>query len=139
MGIKGWFLGGRDELGWADLHRPLIGAIAALAHYANRGSTAFPPEVEVEIRVEAGSADVVRSFLHSPEFDRQVEAGLANRCAMAPKIVRSPSGLPQNQLSTMNEWFRARIAASIVDTCVTFEGLFWQLPGPEVWLKSTGW
>jgi hypothetical protein len=54
-----------------------------------------------------------------------------NFCAMAPLTVSVPSGLPQ---SAMKEWFRARIAASIVID-----------PGPPLLVqlspvpKVTGW
>ncbi len=59
-----------------------------------------------------------------------------NFCAIAPFTVSVPRSFPQYQLSTMNEWLRARMAASI-----------WMFPGPPLLLQSvslllqlfTGW
>src|SRR5687768_8247424 len=78
--IKSWLLGGNDELGWDDLLRRVVEAIAEVARYGTRGRPTFPPEVEVRIVVGEGSVDVIRAFVEKPDFDRQVRAGVANRC-----------------------------------------------------------
>ena len=85
--VKGWFLGGSDELGWDDLIRRATDAIVELARYGTRGRVTFPPEVEVRIVVAEGSVDVIRGFVEKPDFDRQVRAAAANRCDCEPSAL----------------------------------------------------
>lgn len=72
--------GGSGELGWDDLVRRVVDAIAALRRFGPCGETAFPPDVIVRITVPEGNVAIVQSFLDRPELDREVAAGLANRC-----------------------------------------------------------
>lgn len=79
--------GGGDELGWDDLVRRVVEAIAGLRRYGPRGESAFPDAVVVHLAVpDAGSA-VVKGFLDRPELDREVVAGVANRCDVAADAV----------------------------------------------------
>lgn len=76
--------GGSGELGWDDLIRRIVEAIAGLHRFGPRGEPAFPPDVVVRITVPEGSAAVVQSFLERRDLDREVAAGLANRCDASP-------------------------------------------------------
>jgi hypothetical protein len=84
----GWFSdllrGGRSELGWDDLVRGVVDAIASLRRYGPRGEAAFPPDVLVRIAVPEGGAAIIQGFLERPDLDREVAAGLANRCDASP-------------------------------------------------------
>jgi hypothetical protein len=84
----GWFSdllrGGRSELGWDDLVRGVVDAIASLRRYGPRGEAAFPPDVLVRIAVPEGGAAIIQGFLDRPDLDREVAAGLANRCDASP-------------------------------------------------------
>jgi hypothetical protein len=77
--LPDWLRGGSDELGWDDLIRRVTEAIAPLAAYAARGQVIFPAEVVVRITTDEGRVGLVREFLEKPEFDREVDAALANR------------------------------------------------------------
>ncbi len=83
-----WFAdflrGGSDELGWDDLVRRSVQAIAKLARYGERGRVAFPTDVTVRIEVGEGSVGVVQSFVDDPDLDREVGAALANECDCTP-------------------------------------------------------
>jgi hypothetical protein len=83
----GWLRGGDDELGWDDLVRRIVEAVAVLAHRAERGRVAFPQEVAVRIVVAEGSLAVLEGFLGKPELDREVEARLANRFDCDPSAL----------------------------------------------------
>lgn len=72
--------GGQRELGWDDLVRHIVDAIASLHRHGPQGEAAFPPDVVVRITVLEGGEAIVRGFLDRPELDRAVAAGLANRC-----------------------------------------------------------
>lgn len=85
--LGGLLRGGDDELGWDDLVRRVVEAVAALAHRADRGRVAFPAEVAVRIVVAEGSLAVLEGFLAKPELDREVEARLANRFDCAPSAL----------------------------------------------------
>ncbi len=85
--LGGWLRGGDDELGWDDLVRRIVEAIALLGHYAERGRVAFPSEVAVRVVVAEGSLEVVKGFIERPELDRQVEKALANRCDCDPSAL----------------------------------------------------
>ncbi len=76
--------GGGDEVGWDDLVRRAIDALAAAAHYGARGQVVFPAEVTVRITVPERSLDVVRGFVERPELDQEIGAGVANRCDVDP-------------------------------------------------------
>lgn len=80
----GWFSdlwrGGRSELDWDDLVRGIVEAVASARRYGPRGEVAFPPAVVVRITVTEGGVAIVQGFLDRPELDREVTAGLANRC-----------------------------------------------------------
>lgn len=78
--LKGMLRGGGDELGWDDLIRRVVDAVAALRRYGPKGEVAFPDEVNVRITVAEGSVGVVQGFIERPELDREVAAALANRC-----------------------------------------------------------
>jgi hypothetical protein len=86
-GPMGWLShllrGGSGELGWDDLIRRIVDSLAALRQYGPRGEAAFPADAVVRITVPEGSAAVVQGFLDRPELDREVAAGLANRCDVA--------------------------------------------------------
>ena len=60
--------GGGDELGWDDLVRRIVDAIAALRHYGPRGEVAFPDDVIVRITVPEGTTAVVQGFIDRPEL-----------------------------------------------------------------------
>jgi len=62
----------------------MVEAIASLRRYGPRGETAFPPDVVVHITVPEGGSAIVRSFLDRPDLDREIVAGLANRCDASP-------------------------------------------------------
>jgi len=79
--------GGGDELGWDDLVRRIVDAIAALRHYGPRGEVAFPDDVIVRITVPEGTTAVVQGFIDRPELDREVVAAVANRCDVAADAV----------------------------------------------------
>ena len=80
----GWFSGllrgGDDELGWDDLIRGTVDAIAKLRTYGQKGESVFPESVIVRITVPEGAAAVVQGFVDKPELDREVGAALANKC-----------------------------------------------------------
>lgn len=76
--LAGWLLGGSDELGWDDLVRRTVEAIRKLAHHAERGRVAFPPDVTVRIETGPASVEVIRGFVDKPDFDQSVGAALAN-------------------------------------------------------------
>jgi hypothetical protein len=75
--------GGHHELGWDDLVRRIVEAIASLRRHGPRGEVAFPPDVVVRITVLEGSDAIVQRFLDRPDLDREVAAALANRCDTA--------------------------------------------------------
>lgn len=72
--------GGDDELGWDDLIRRTVDAVAKLRTYGPRGESVFPEDVIVRITVGEGGAAIVQGFIDKPELDREVAAALANRC-----------------------------------------------------------
>ena len=78
--LKGMLRGGGDELGWDDLIRRVVDAVAALRRYGPKGEVAFPDEVNVRITVAEGSVGIVQGFIDRPELDREVGAALANKC-----------------------------------------------------------
>jgi hypothetical protein len=82
--LTNWLRGGSHELGWDDLIRQIVDAVAALARYAERGQIAFPAEVIVHIVVGEGGVEPVREFVARPELDREVGKALANRCDCEP-------------------------------------------------------
>jgi len=75
--------GGDDELGWDDLIRRTVDAVAKLRTYGPRGESVFPEDVIVRITVGEGGAAIVQGFIDKPELDREVAAALANRCDLA--------------------------------------------------------
>jgi hypothetical protein len=75
--------GGSGELGWDDLVRQIVDALAGLRRYGPRGEAAFPADAVVRITVPEGHAGAVQGFLDRPELDREVAAALANRCDVA--------------------------------------------------------
>ncbi len=75
--------GGEGELGWDDLLRRIVDAIAPLRRFGPRGEHAFPPAVIVRITVPESGAAIVQGFLARPDLDREVGAALANRCDTA--------------------------------------------------------
>jgi hypothetical protein len=72
--------GGDDELGWDDLIRRTVDAVAKLRTYGPRGENVFPEDVIVRITVVEGAAAIVQGFIERPELDREVAAALANKC-----------------------------------------------------------
>lgn len=84
MGPMGWLTGlrrGRDEeIGWDDLVTRVVDALAPRAHYGARGAVVFAAAVHVTVAVPERSLAVARGFVDDPRFDREVGAGLANRC-----------------------------------------------------------
>lgn len=84
MSQMGWLSdllrGGDDELGWDDLVRRTVEAIARLRTYGPKGESVFPEDVIVRITVPEGGAAVVQGFIDRPELDREVGAALANKC-----------------------------------------------------------
>lgn len=85
--LRRWLSGGSDEVGWDDLVRRVVRAIAPLGRYAQRGRRAFPPDVAVEIEVDGGDLEIVRGFLEDPQFDAEVGASLANVCDCEPSTL----------------------------------------------------
>ncbi len=81
--LKGMLSGGGGELGWDDLVRQVVEAIAALRRYGPRGEVAFPEEVVVRITVAGDGVTVIQGFIDRPELDREVSAALANKCDVA--------------------------------------------------------
>lgn len=81
--------GGGDELGWDDLIRRIVDAIAPLAAYGRKGDVTFPEAVIVRITVEEGRRSVIQGFLDKPELDREVGAALANKCDVQPQALPS--------------------------------------------------
>lgn len=79
--------GGGDELGWDDLIRRIVEAIAPLKVYGPKGEPTFPDEVVVRITVAEGSRAVIQGFIDKPELDREVGAALANKCDVAPQLL----------------------------------------------------
>lgn len=72
--------GGDDELGWDDLIRRTVEAIAKLRTYGPKGESVFPEDVIVRITVPERGAAVVQGFVDRPDLDREVGAALANKC-----------------------------------------------------------
>jgi hypothetical protein len=91
--LSNLFRGGHDELGWDDLIRRIVDAVAALGRFGERGTVAFTQVVAVTISVAPGSGEVVRGFVQKPELDREVGNALANRCDC------DPSDLPFREYS----------------------------------------
>jgi hypothetical protein len=81
--LKGMFSGGGDELGWDDLVKRAVDAIASLRRFGPKGEIAFPDEVIVRITVAEGSVHVIQGFVDRPDLDRDVGAALANKCDVA--------------------------------------------------------
>lgn len=79
--------GGSGELGWDDLVRRIVDAISGLRRYGPLGEPTFPPEVIVRITVPGSGVAVVQRFLDRPELDREVAAGVANRCDAHPEAL----------------------------------------------------
>ncbi len=75
--------GGADELGWDDLIRRIVDEVVRLKRFGARGEVVFPVDVVVRITVGEGSVATVQEFVDRPELDREVGAGLANRCDVA--------------------------------------------------------
>lgn len=80
MGWLSKLRGGGDELGWDDLVRRIVDAIAALRQYGPRGEVAFPDDIVVRITVPESTLAVVQGFIDRPALDREVVAAVANRC-----------------------------------------------------------
>jgi hypothetical protein len=78
--LKGLLRGGDDELGWDDVVRRTVEAVARLRTYGQRGETVFPEDVVVRITVTEGGAAIVQGFVDRPDLDREVGAALANKC-----------------------------------------------------------
>jgi hypothetical protein len=72
--------GGGDELGWDDLIRRIVEAIAPLKVYGPKGEPTFPDDVVVRITVAESAQSIIQGFIDKPELDREVGAALANRC-----------------------------------------------------------
>lgn len=72
--------GGADELGWDDLIRRIVDAVAVMKRFGARGEVVLPADVIVRIEVAGGGLDVIQGFVDRPELDREVAAALANRC-----------------------------------------------------------
>lgn len=81
--LKDVLRGGSDELGWDDLVRRIVDAVAPLRSYGPKGEVAFPDGVVVRITVPDEGLGVTKSFLDKPELDREVGAALANKCDVA--------------------------------------------------------
>ncbi|HEY0985908.1 MAG TPA: hypothetical protein VGD80_02610 [Kofleriaceae bacterium] len=79
--------GGSGELGWDDLVRRIVDAISGLRRYGPLGEPAFPPAVVVRITVPETGLGIIQNFLDRPELDREVAAGLANRCGARPEAL----------------------------------------------------
>lgn len=79
--------GGGDELGWDDLIRQIVEAIAPLKVYGPKGEPTFPDEVIVRITVAEGARGVIQGFIDKPELDREVGAVLANKCDVAVQLL----------------------------------------------------
>jgi hypothetical protein len=79
--------GDSGELGWDDLIRGIVDAIAPLKVYGPKGEATFPDEVVVRITVGEATQTVIQSFIDKPELDREVGAALANRCDVAPQAL----------------------------------------------------
>jgi hypothetical protein len=79
--------GGDDELGWDDLIRRTVEAVAKLRSYGPKGETVFPESVIVRITVPEGASAVVQGFIDRPELDRDVGAALANKCDVASEAL----------------------------------------------------
>lgn len=75
--------GGDDELGWDDLIRRTVEAVAKLRTYGPKGEPVFPEDVIVRITVPEGGAAIVQGFIDRPDLDREVAAALANKCDVA--------------------------------------------------------
>lgn len=80
MGWLSKLRGGGDELGWDDLVRRIVDAIAGLRQFGPRGEVAFPDGVVVRVAVPEQTLAVVQGFIDRPELDREVVAAVANRC-----------------------------------------------------------
>ncbi len=81
--LKSWVKGGADELGWDDLLRRTVKAVADTAHYGARGAVSFPPDVDVVISATPEKAQIAREFVQQAAFDRELGAQLVNRCDCA--------------------------------------------------------
>jgi hypothetical protein len=79
--------GGGDELGWDDLIRRIVEAIAPLKVYGPKGEPTFPDDVVVRITVAESAQSIIQGFIDKPELDREVGAALANRCDVAPQAL----------------------------------------------------
>lgn len=79
--------GGDDELGWDDLIRRTVEAIAKLRTYGPKGEPVFPEDVVVRITVPERGAAVVHGFVDRPDLDREVGAALANKCDVDPRAL----------------------------------------------------
>jgi hypothetical protein len=75
--------GGEGEVGWDDLVKRAVDAMAPLGHHGARGERVFPSDVLVVVTVPERSVEVARGFADDPRFDREVAASLANRCDVA--------------------------------------------------------
>lgn len=75
--------GGGDELGWDDLVRRIVDAIAGVRQYGPRGEVVFPDDLAIRIAAPENTAAIVQGFLERPELDREVVAAVANRCDVA--------------------------------------------------------
>ena len=81
--------GGDDELGWDDLIRRIVEAVARLRSYGPRGEIVFPEDVIVRITVPESGAKIAQGFVDRPELDREVGAALANKCDAATDALPS--------------------------------------------------
>lgn len=93
MGLKALWEGlgqaSADELSQPDLLRKVTEEFVRLARHDDKGVPLLPKEVEVHIRVGAGSVQVIERFVQDPSFDRELEARLLN------ELVRlQPEALP---------------------------------------------
>jgi len=75
--------GGRDELGFDDLVARAVDAAYEHGHRGERGRMTFPSAVTIRFEAKDASVEVVRRFVHAPEFDGKVAAALANRADTA--------------------------------------------------------
>ncbi len=87
--LSGLIRGGSDELGWDDLIKRIVDAVAAQRRFGQRGEPAFPPELVVRITVPEGNVAIVTGFIAKPELDLEVVAAVANRCDVDANAVPS--------------------------------------------------
>jgi len=83
--VRRTLTGGVSEITGDSLARRVVDRIVRMRTRGRRGAVRLPDEVQITVRVAAGSLQVVRSLVEDPDFDEEISHRLENRLVDLPK------------------------------------------------------